>query len=161
MNESTACAWGCCGVVFLTGMILLIVSFVYVEYDEFAFKKDTTANEVHTDEVYTNGRYLWGPNWDVITFSRLYQEVSYEDSSSLDVGNNEGIQVNIDVNFWYKLRRKYLKDLYQKYGTKYHDKATSIAKAALKNTAVAFTLDEYLRSRAQIAKAMNNNGMKP
>lgn len=93
------CGLGCGFVIFLTLMIMLITSFAYVEYDEYAFKKSTTTNKVDQSEVYDNGRYLWGFNHKKVVFPKLFQVQEL----NLSVANQEGVSVNIAVSFWYRL----------------------------------------------------------
>ena len=89
--------WGF--VIFLTLMIMLITSFSYVEYDEYAFKKSTTTNLVDKSEVYDNGRYLWGFDHTKVVFPKLFQLQEL----NLSVANEEGVSVNVAVSFWYRL----------------------------------------------------------
>eukprot|EP01083_Nonionella_stella_P242012 844579_1 len=145
MSNSGVYACACCGfVVFLTLMIMLITSFVYVEYDEYAFKKSTTTNKVDQSEVYGNGRYLWGFNHKKVVFPKLFQPQEL----NLSVANEEGVSVNIAVSFWYRLPKEDLSKIYKRYGTTYQTQLNSIARAAVRNTAVDFSVNEFLNNRS-------------
>lgn len=146
---------GCCGgIVLFVGMILLIVSFTYVEYNEYAFKRIKSSNKVNTNRVYKNGRYLWGPDADTITFNRDYQRIDYED---LSVSDAEGKGFYMDASFFYKVKRKNLKELYSKFGTSFHSTIKSKAQSTIKNTAPIYTIEEYLNNRTDITEVMNKN----
>ena len=97
-DQGLYCGIGCGFIIFLTLMIMLITSFNYVEYDEYAFKKSTTTNTVDQSEVYDNVRYLWGFNHVKVVFPKLLQRQEL----NLSVANEEG-SVNVAVSFWYRL----------------------------------------------------------
>merc|ERR1740129_1392250 len=99
MEPSTAGKLFCGGAVSLMLLIMLITSFNYVEYDELAFKRSTTYNKVDQSEVYDNGRYVWGFNHEKVSFPKLFQS----EELTLSVANKEGVMVNLDVSFWWRL----------------------------------------------------------
>ena len=67
--------FGGCGCVnLIVGIILLCVSFQYVDYNQYALKRNTLTNKVYTDKIYENGRYIFGPSVDMIYFERDYQK---------------------------------------------------------------------------------------
>jgi len=133
-------------VVFLTLMIMLITSFVYVEHDEYAFKKSTTTNKVDQSTVYSNGRYLWGFDNTKVVFPKLYQH----EELTLTVANQEGVSVEITVSFLYRLPQNKLSDIYSAYGTKYETTLTSVARAAVRNSAVDFEVGQFLTNRSLV-----------
>lgn len=147
--------YGCCLIIILiVGISLLIASFTYVEYNEYAFKKNTLKNEVETNRVYRNGRYLWGPNMDTILFRKDYQYINFKD---LSVSDSDEKSFNIDASFFYKIKKGKLKELYSKFGTSYHSTIESKAQSTLKNTAPLYTIEQYLNNRTHITKVMNTN----
>lgn len=143
-SEGVYCGIGCGGIVFLTCMIMLITSFSYVEYDEYCFKKSTTTNKVDQSEVYANGRYLWGFNQKKVSFPRLFQQQEL----NLSVANEEGVMVNVLVSFWYRLPKENLAAIYSRYGTAYETQLLSFARSAVRNTAVDFSVNEFLTNRS-------------
>eukprot|EP00483_Globobulimina_turgida_P001149 UN01151 len=154
MSNSGVYACACCGfVVFFTLMIMLITSFVYVEYDEYAFKKSTTTNKVDQSEVYGNGRYLWGFNHKKVVFPKLFQAQEL----NLSVANEEGVSVQIAVSFWYRLPKEELSRIYSRYGTNYQTQLNSIARAAVRNTAVDFSVNEFLNNRSIVRDQIAEN----
>jgi len=154
MGEQCLAVSACCSfVVFLTLMIMLITSFVYVEYDEWAFKKSTTTNKIDQSEVYSNGRYLWGFDHTKVTFPKLFQRAEM----SLSVANEEGVAVVIAVSFWYRLPKEHLSAIYSAYGLEYSTQLTSIARAAVRNSAVDFSVDSFLTNRAAVRALIATN----
>eukprot|EP01084_Bolivina_argentea_P305457 527698_1 len=152
-NEQVYCC-ACCGfVTFLTMMIMLITSFVYVEYDEYAFKKSTTTNKVDKSKVFDNGRYLWGFNHKKVVFPKLFQRQEL----NLSVANEEGVSVVISVSFWYRLPKEDLSEIYSRYGTNYQTQLNSIARAAVRNTAVDSSVNEFLNNRTIVRDTIARN----
>jgi len=152
-SESTYCCIGCGGIVFLTCLIMFITSFAYVEYDELCFKKSTTTNTVDQSEVYANGRYLWGFNYNKVSFPRLFQSQEL----NLSVANQEGVMVNVLVSFWYRLPKEDLSNIYSRYGTNYETQLVSFARSAVRNTAVDFSVNQFLTNRSIIRDVMAQN----
>jgi len=143
----------CCSVVFLTLMIMLITSFKYVEHDEYAFKKSTTSNKVDTSTVYTNGRYLWGFDQTSVVFHSKFQHQKF----SLSVANQEGVSVEVTVSFLYRLKENKLKSIYNAYGTEYEATLISLARAAVRNSAVDFAVDQFLTDKALVRDRIAEN----
>jgi len=148
----------CCFVVFCAvGIPLIVTSFEYVQYNELAFPKNTLSNKVDQAKVFTNGRYYVGPNVDMVRFLRTYQKVEYAGDSALSVFNSEGLSVELDCSFYFKIQELYLSDMFSAYGTNIISKALAIAESTLKNNAVTFTIEQYLKNRATITKTFNAN----
>lgn len=132
---------------------MLITSFTYVEYNEYAFKKSTTTNKVDQSEVYDNGRYLWGFNHKKVVFPKLFQLQEL----NLSVANEEGVMINIAVSFWYRLPKEDLSSIYSRYGTNYQTQLNSIARAAVRNTAVDFSVNRFLDNRSIVRDQIAEN----
>eukprot|EP00484_Ammonia_sp_Unknown_P026546 CAMPEP_0197031546 /NCGR_PEP_ID=MMETSP1384-20130603/10526_1 /TAXON_ID=29189 /ORGANISM="Ammonia sp." /LENGTH=279 /DNA_ID=CAMNT_0042461089 /DNA_START=118 /DNA_END=957 /DNA_ORIENTATION=+ len=132
---------------------MLITSFVYVEYDEYAFKKSTTTNKVDQSQVYDNGRYLWGFNHKKVAFPKLFQLQEL----NLSVSNVEGVSVNVAISFWYRLPKEDLSKIYSTYGTNYETQLVSIARAAVRNTAVIFSVNQFLNNRTIVRDQIAQN----
>eukprot|EP01083_Nonionella_stella_P038749 105344_1 len=144
----------CCGfVVFLTLMIMLITSFAYVEYDEYAFKKSTTTNIVDKSQVFDNGRYLWGFTQTKVVFPKLFQRQEL----NLSVANTDGVMVQIAISFWYRLPKEKLSEIYSSYGTNYETQLISQSRAAVRNTAVQFQVSEFLSNRGAVRDQIATN----
>jgi len=152
-KEGVYCCAFCGFVVFLTLMIMLITSFVYVEYDEYAFKKSTTTNKVDQSQVFDNGRYLWGFNHKKVAFPKLFQLQEL----NLSVSNVEGVSVNVAISFWYRLPKEDLSKIYSTYGTNYETQLVSIARAAVRNTAVIFSVNQFLNNRTIVRDQIAQN----
>ena len=152
--------WGpliCIGII---GVILLIVllpvSYNYIEYYEIGFKKNTVSNTVDISQVYGPGRYLWAPEDSVVTFPSTYQHIEFLDDDLL-VFSQTGLEFNLEADIYYRLTEENLANIYQDFGTNYHDRFVEAIRASIKNTAPNFSVDEFVRNRTDITQIMFNN----
>ena len=131
MEKISRCGWiSICTFFFITvivSVILIALSYSYVEYNEYAFRKNTASNEVDTSEVYENGwlmpnfneliiilgRYFWGINYDPIKFNKTFGTLELQDMLVFTV---TGIEVGIDVSFQYGLEKESIDYVFKTYG---------------------------------------------
>lgn len=148
-------------VSFVLCVIIIIVStsLNYVEWYQFAFKKNTVTNIVDRDHVYTNGRYFWGISQEALTFNRTYQKVSFRNNDLLvfsgggDQNNTAaaGLEFSIECDVYYRLSSEKLKDVFSDFGTEYHHRFVDAIRASIKNTAPEFSVNDYVTRRQQIS----------
>jgi len=117
------------------------------------FKKSTTINKVYKGTVYDNGRYVWGFNHEKVSFPKLFQK----EELLLSVANKEGVMVNLAVSFWWRLREADLDDVYKTFGTSYRSLLLSQAKSVIRNTAVDFSVNEFLGNRSLVRDQLATN----
>lgn len=145
------------GCLLITGVILMIIllplSFAYIEYNEIAFKKNTISNRVDTSEVYANGRHMWGPAYDKIAFTSTYQLESFS-GTELSVFSSNGLDFPIEVDVYYKLEPENLALIFDDVGTAYEERLRALIESSLKNTATKFEVDDYVTNRTNITQAM-------
>lgn len=156
-NPLCMCCTCCCGIFWLLIVILIPISFEYVNYNELAFSQNSISNKVDLTEVYEPGRYYVGPSVSMIRFPRQYQTESFAGSSALAVFNSEGQEINVEIHFQYRIRPEQLVNLMETYGTNYVTKVRTIAEATLKNSAIVYSIHEYVRNRTAITEAFNQN----
>jgi regulator of protease activity HflC (stomatin/prohibitin superfamily) len=141
-------------IVTIIGLLLLVIllplSFTYVEYDEYAFKKSTVDNKVDTGKTYKTGRYFWGLTRTAVTFPSTYQYITYRERD-VQVFSADGLVFNLDVDIYYKLEEENLPNIFKTYGLLWKDRLIDTIKAALKNKAAEYTVDEYIRNRTQLS----------
>ena len=139
-------------VIILIG--ILCGSFYYIEYDEYAFKKYTLSNKVYTNTVYENGRYLWGPSHNLITFPRNYQRIDFE---GLSVADKNQKSLELDISIYYRVKKSELNKLYNKFGTNFESTIISKTQSIIKNTAPMYLIEEFLENREIITTVINKN----
>jgi regulator of protease activity HflC (stomatin/prohibitin superfamily) len=157
LGNRGVCFMCCCVLFFSIGIPLITTSFEYVQYNQLAFPKNTLTNKVDQSEVFTNGRYFLGPNVDLVTFKSTYQKIEFAGDNALQVFNSEGLSVELDASFYFKIQAGNLQKMFTAYGTNIITKALDIAESTLKNNAVTFTIEQYLKNRAIIAQTFNRN----
>lgn len=163
-NNPIKCGIGsACGcVVFWVIFGLIIGSISYVEWNELAFQKNTLSNVVDKDQVYTNGRYFWGPSITKLTFPSIFQKISYRGNDLLVFAGGEdenntaaaGLEFGIECDVYYRLNPDDLKEIFNDFGTAYHERFVDTIKASIKNTAPEFSVDDYVNNRQEIAERM-------
>jgi len=148
---------GTCGCIFIFIIILLVpLSFSYVDYDKNAFKKNTMTNKVNTDDVYTNGRYFWGINYRPVTFPRFYNKIELRGNDILIFSDN-GLEFSIECDLFYKLDPGNLSNIFTKFGNNYHSRIVDEIKASIKNTGPQYSVEKYILNMSVIHKAIVNN----
>ncbi len=147
-------------VIVILGLLLLIIlvplSLKTVEYDNMAFKKNTLTNKVHTDRVYYNGRYTWGPSYAAITFPSIYNLIKFRDNDIL-VFSDQGVEFSIECNIYYLLNESNVADIYNRFGTAYNTRIIDEMRSSIKNTGPMFSVKEYISNRGHITSIMLAN----
>lgn len=127
-------------------LILVPLSFQYVEWDERAFKKDNPSSKVYTDKVYKNGRYFWGITKGVVTFPAQY----IQEDITLSIASSNGQEFTIDIIFYWRARDEALESLYRQYAQTIENQVEIRAQSLIKNQAPLFSIDDYITQRAQV-----------
>ena len=132
-------------------VVLFILSFKYVEYDEIALRKNVLTNTMDLENVYGGGRYLWLINESPVPFPATYQFVDFDDDNELIVFDKKGLSLQLYSSFQYRIVKANLGKLFQRWGYSYHDQVVNIARAHLKNQVAAlFDADDYFRDRLRV-----------
>jgi len=134
------------GIGLLLLVIMLPLSYTYVEFDQIAFKKSTIDNKVDISESYASGRYFWGLSTTAVSFPSVYQRVALRDDD-LVIFASLGSEFNIECDVYYKLEKDKLPFIFEQFGLNYHERFEEAIKASIKNTAPEFTVDDYIRNR--------------
>jgi len=148
-----------CVLIFIGVLLFLIMfplSFSYINYNEIGFEKNVVTNIVYTDTVFEPGRYFYGVGYGSFTFPRTYQEISFTGDELLVFSEN-GLEFPIEVFAYYKLTAENLEKIYNDFGTSYNKDFKDIIKAAIKNKAPDFTVDEYITNRTLIDDSFLTN----
>jgi hypothetical protein len=164
-GDSTCCEipshWkrGCCGfwsvAIAIVSIVLFIFSFKYIEYDDIALKKNLITNHMDLDNVYEGGRHLWLVNYSPVPFPATYQFVDFDSDNELVVFDKKGMTLQLYSSFQYRIVKKDLGKLFQRWGYSFHDQVVNIARAHLKNqVASLFDADDYFRDRLRVQETL-------
>lgn len=152
MSEKTGYTFfGCLFCIIILCAITIPFAFTYVEYDEWAFYKNTLANEVDTSEVYDEGRYFWGWPGTAVRFPNNYQFVSFTGPEALAIFTQDGLEFEVEASFQYKLVKEELATMFGKFSINYHQQIMAVGKAKIKNMLPRFNLTEMVEDREAIS----------
>lgn len=148
--------------VFL-GLLIIIgatvgASYQYVEPLTYALMKNANPGQSKVDQkTYTNGRYYVGPSRKQITFPSTAIQVDYwrgSQSGTVIVFTTSGLEVVVEVVFYYRLKKDSIYDIFTKYNKGIYNFVSSNALRAIKNAAVQFGVEDYITRREEIQEAL-------
>eukprot|EP00339_Tiarina_fusa_P002084 CAMPEP_0117020172 /NCGR_PEP_ID=MMETSP0472-20121206/15374_1 /TAXON_ID=693140 ORGANISM="Tiarina fusus, Strain LIS" /NCGR_SAMPLE_ID=MMETSP0472 /ASSEMBLY_ACC=CAM_ASM_000603 /LENGTH=313 /DNA_ID=CAMNT_0004725319 /DNA_START=158 /DNA_END=1099 /DNA_ORIENTATION=+ len=150
----------CCSIIgVLLILILVPLTFSYVEYYEYGLDQRKTTGAVDTDTVYPPGRHNLGPDH---RFIKYQGDAHYEVLDGLGVfsagGSNEsiGLEFIIDIDFTFLLIEDEIGDLHRELASNYRNVIVSRAKDAIKNEAIFVTFTEYFQARKSVEERFRN-----
>lgn len=146
-----------CGVI--TALILLVVliilTFSYVEYFEYGLVQRKTTGAVDTSEVYATGRYALGPDRH---FVKYQADAHLEDFDGMRVfsastsNDSVGLEFQVDVAFTYLLIQEEIGFVHQEMASNYPAIILATAQEAIKNSAAEnVTFTEFFQERKKVA----------
>lgn len=161
-------------VVIILLIILIPLSIGYVNYDEFAFKRNRFSNFLDMETVYgADG----GGERAFITFVNEFKKfprnlvfVEFPEGIKIDTiegggGANvtagvdstasAGKSVTIYPTFQYRLRPENFKDLWNKHGAKYAERISLNAKTIMKENFENFAVEDFFREREKVRGSFN------
>ncbi|KAK7113664.1 uncharacterized protein [Littorina saxatilis] len=139
------------GLVALLLVILLPMSFSGLEYYEYGFKRQKSTGSVKTDEVYSGGKYLIGPDYEFKTFPA---SAHFETLRDVTVFTSDKLEVKLDVYFQYFLKKEDLDILHRNYDLFYENVIRTSAIDALKGEAPNFATREFITNRKALEAAL-------
>lgn len=154
-----ACVWL---TIINIGLFLLIVllplSFVYVEWNEIAFVRDKFGT-VDTSHVVEQGRHYLPLTHELVKFPSTFQKVSFltSDNTALSIFTQDGYQISIEIQFYYRLIPSNLKTVYDLYSMNYGIGVINLAKLTIRelsgssSSGVYLPLQSYIDNRTHIA----------
>jgi hypothetical protein len=150
----------CCAIsTILVGIAILCAclaaSFHYVEYDQYGLLKDNYGT-VRLSKVYEQGRYFFPLNYDMIIFPAHYIEVDFNEAVFTDTG----LEIEIEVGFYYQLPRESIGQIYNDFSLNYNSLVLSNSRTTIKDEAAKLKIDQYITNRSAIelvfARAVNS-----
>nr|XP_022328554.1 uncharacterized protein LOC111127600 isoform X1 [Crassostrea virginica] len=126
------------------GSFLLAYSFIYIDYYEFGFRKQKSTGMVDKTKVYTNGRYLFGPDMEFKTFPLDAHLVTLTNAW---IFTADKLEVGITVHFQYFLRMDELVLLHDTFDLDYKGVIEKSALDAMKGSTTEYTTRELVANR--------------
>lgn len=133
-------------------VILLPLSFSYLDYWEYGLKQRKTTGRVDTSRVYTKGRYALGPDFKFLKYQADAIVVHLEDVSVFSDGGKDsvGLTFLLDVDFTYFLREKEVGELHKDLAKTFKSVIKSRTIDAIKNTATTVPFVNYFKGRKEL-----------
>jgi len=147
------------GIGLLLLLVLVPISFSYVEYYEYGLKQRKSTGAVDTDKIYGPGRYVLGPDY---TFLKYRADAHHETLDNLGVfsagGSNSsiGLEFILDIDLTYQLRRSEVGKLHRELASSYSAVISSRAKDAIKNEAIFISFNEYFQKRRDVEQRLRD-----
>jgi hypothetical protein len=139
-----------CQIISIILLLILIIttvacSYNYIDYNQMSFVQNRLGS-VDTSRVYTNGRYFLTLDKFFVNFPSTYQHIVYTTPVFTDIG----LQFDLEISFYYKLKPNKLGNTYNLYSKNYESRIINIAKTTIKNEAIQYTINDYIRKRHDI-----------
>lgn len=140
----------------VTGLLLLVIllpiSFSYVDYWEYGLLKRKSTGKVNTSKVYPSGRYLVGPDHQFLKYQADAHLVHLEDVDVFSDGGDDavGLSFMIDVDLTYSLKQEQIGNLHKDLAKTYTQVVVSRANDAIKNSATTVKFSDYFENRVQL-----------
>lgn len=159
MSTLTTCAGIGCVVLSLLIVILIPISFSYIDYWEYGLRQRKSTGKVNTDDVYSNGRHFVGPDMKFLKYQADAHLIHLEDVGVFSDGGEDsvGLSFLIDIDFTYFLKEDEVGELHKDYANTY--KAVVLARTtdAIKNSAAAnVSFQDYFNNRKAVEKQFRN-----
>lgn len=140
----------------ITGVLLLVIllplSFSYIDYYDYGLKQRKITGKVDTSKVYSSGRYLVGPDARFIKYKADAHLIHLEDVAVFSDGGSDsvGLTFLIDVDFTYFLKKDEIGDLHRDLAKNYESVILSRTNDAIKNSATTVQFQDYFRDRRSV-----------
>ena len=139
---------------FLLLVILLPLSFSYVEYHEYGLLQRKSTGKVDTTKVYGSGRYAVGPDYTFLKYRADAHSLQLDDlsvfSSSGGSNTSIGLEFLLDIDLTYTLVKDEIGMLHTSLASSYNSVISSRAKDAVKNEAVFITFEQFFQARVAV-----------
>lgn len=139
--------------------VLVPVSFYGLEYNEYGLHRDKLYNKVDYDRVYDNGMYYLGVNQEFISFPRNYNYESFNNLSQnvLPVFSKDGLEFGFQCDYQWRINKNAIPEIHRNFRLAYRQQVNNRVIATIKNTAIAFTTEEFVTSRELVDRIITSN----
>lgn len=134
-------------------IIVLPLSFSYVEYYEYGLVRSQITGKVDISKVYPRGRYAIGPT---NTFLKYQANAHHEQLKELSIfsasatNSSIGLEFIVDIDFTFLLIEEEVGLLHKEMATSYRTAIVNRARTAIKNEAIFISFTEYFQSRITV-----------
>lgn len=151
------------GVLLLASLLVgyFFLSFKQIGYNEFGLNQDTISQKIEV-KVYEKGMYHVGIFHRFIKFPKTVQKIEFFETFS-DSGNSlgplnsrtkDGLLINIQLAFHYRLHKDDILNLYGTFGLDYENRFQGQARTSLRDVVSFYPAIEFFTNRTVIAESM-------
>lgn len=146
--------------VVITGFFLLGFSFKQVDWNEYGLKQNSITKHIESD-VFEEGLHFVGFWNDFIIFPSTYVTVEFTphpaaDDIPISVQTKNGLQVQVDVSFQFRIRKTDLLQLYSEYGMAYKSYIQAVARSSLRAIVGESNAETLYANRSHVISEMAN-----
>lgn len=134
-------------------VIILPLSFSYLEYYDYGLLKDKITGKVNTNRVYPGGRHFVGP---ASTFIKYQGDAHFLNLGELsvfsasDTNSSIGLEFVLDVTMTYFLIEDEVGKLHQEMASAYKKTVENRVKTSIKNEAIFVSFNDFFQSRIDV-----------
>lgn len=157
-------------IILFIGMCIFIAGFSIVDPTYMAISRNKMTSHIEEDKVYFEGRHYLGVGNEFILYPMAWQLIEFTDDvnvgetdyvckvdTPLEAFTNDGLDIIIEVSFYFTIPPQQLINFYTNFGINYEDSLANECKTVLKNTAAQFEYSELFKGRIPLSKAMIKN----
>lgn len=162
-SDHIACLGILAVIAFLLIIILVPLSYSYVDYYDYGLAQRVTTGSVDTSKVYGRGRYMLGPTFKFLKYRADAHFVELNQLAVFSAGASTqsiGTSFKLDITFTYTLKKNDIGSLHKEIASTYQSVIESRAKEAIKNEAIFITFNEYFTERIKVEKRLRNAVVK-
>lgn len=142
------------GIISIIAIVLIAISFSYVEVNEVGLAKGRVSQRVDTSKVYkmdfdTIGRHQLGPNKQMETFDAAFQQESFQ----LSIITQESKSIATLIKAVYRIKQDEMGDLYEDHTKNWKVQAKTKIEEAIKNLAPNYPMEDYIQNLEKIRVA--------
>ena len=158
-DEATSMAVGCCGLLVVISVILLLLSFSAVEPLEVGLHFSKFSNKIVSEKSYTGGRYFLGLGHSFIVFPTQAVTIDFTNAPGakqrpLATRTSDGLPITLEISMQYILKQDKIKDLYTELNTAYEDTFVRFVRDTMLEVAGKYDSYSYWTHRSAIGIEM-------
>jgi len=146
---------GCCGVLVITIIVLIAVSFATLEPDEYGLDFNGVTQHVDETTLYEEGRYFLGLGHSFIVLPRTVQT---NEIANVQVRTVDGLVVSLSASYQWRLPRsaEVVAGVYFLFKDEYSRAFDKIASNLVRDVAARWGAFDFYFNRTQIQSAMRD-----
>lgn len=156
-------------ITFILIIILISVGIAILEYDEVGILYNTYFKTLDDNNKYKTdtGRFFVGIYGKFIKFPKYYDSIEFSDekvdnkttadASMLSCSTLEGIEITLEISYYYTLNHDKLMELYLNFGENWKDVLIKVSIESIKNTSTKIRIITFFEDRNYVSSQIKTN----